>query len=74
MRAGAVVFVAAAAFAWLAARGTVHIGSRPPTEPAIVLRAGAKTAAPVPRHALGVAVRRRVEHVWIGRYTGDGRR
>lgn len=72
MRAAAAVFIAAAAFALLAARGTVRIGSRPPAEPAIVLHAG-PVATVAPKRGPGTAVRRRVERIRIARYSGGAR-
>jgi hypothetical protein len=56
----------------LATRGTVQFGSRPPSEPAIVLRVGS-AATVVPTRGPGTAVRRRVEQVRIDRYSGSGR-
>ena len=72
MKAAAAVFIAAAAFALLATRGTVQFGSRPPSEPTIVLRAG-PAATVAPTRGPGTAVRRHVEQVRIDRYGGSGR-
>jgi hypothetical protein len=75
MRAAAVVFVVAAAFAWLAVRGTLHLGSRPPSESAIPVRTYSSGAADrsMPKDDRKVGVRRRVEQVRIERYRGAGR-
>ena len=73
MKAAVAVFAVAAAFAWLAARGTVSISAHSPSQPTIVLRAGKDAAAgSAPTRGEGIAVRRRVERVRIDRYSGGG--
>ena len=70
MRIAAALFVAAAAFAWLAARGVVRLGSTGSAPPAIVLR-GAAFDASVPGRGGRLAVPRKVERAPLRSFHGD---